>query len=95
MSTCKYIYIIVQVYTISGRGTVATGRLERGVVKKGDEALIMGHGVRLKTVITGQTGHNTGYGLWCKYDYITCFCFVLVNMPLPYAVSIRNVGIDA
>jgi len=37
----------------TGRGTVATGRLERGVVKKGDEAVIMGHGGQFKTTITG------------------------------------------
>lgn len=44
---------IEQVFTIPGRGTVATGRLERGVIKKGDEAVIMGHGKQFKTVITG------------------------------------------
>jgi len=44
---------IEQVFSISGRGTVVTGKLERGVIKKGDEAIIMGHGKSFKTTITG------------------------------------------
>lgn len=44
---------IEQVFSISGRGTVVSGKLERGVIKKGDEAVIMGHGKQLKTTITG------------------------------------------
>ena len=39
---------------ITGRGTVVTGRLERGVVKKGEEAVIMGHGKSFKTTVTGK-----------------------------------------
>ena len=38
---------------VAGRGTVVTGRLDHGVIKKGDEAVIMGHGKSLKTTITG------------------------------------------
>lgn len=38
---------------ISGRGTVVSGKLERGVIKKGDEAVIMGHNKSLKANITG------------------------------------------
>lgn len=41
------------VYCIVGRGTVITGRLERGVIKKGDDAVIMGYGKQLKTTVTG------------------------------------------
>ena len=37
-----------------GRGTVVTGKLERGVIKKGDEAVIMGHGKQFKTTVTGM-----------------------------------------
>jgi len=40
--------------TITGRGTVVTGRLERGVIKKGDEAVVMGHGKQFKTTVTGK-----------------------------------------
>jgi len=38
----------------AGRGTVVTGRLERGVIKKGDEAVVMGHGKQFKTTVTGR-----------------------------------------
>jgi elongation factor Tu len=41
------------VFSISGRGTVATGRIERGVVKVGAEVEILGLGVNKKTVVTG------------------------------------------
>ena len=40
-------------YSISGRGTVVTGRAERGVCTKGDEIEIIGYGSRLKTTLTG------------------------------------------
>ncbi len=40
-------------FTISGRGTVATGRIERGKIKIGDEIDIIGFGAKLKSVITG------------------------------------------
>ncbi len=44
---------IEDVFTISGRGTVVTGRIERGVVKVGDEVEIVGFGETKKTVVTG------------------------------------------
>ncbi|MBF0457081.1 MAG: elongation factor Tu [Nitrospirae bacterium] len=44
---------IEDVFSISGRGTVVTGRLERGIVKVGDEAEIVGLGATRKTVVTG------------------------------------------
>ncbi|KAG5876912.1 hypothetical protein JTB14_037737 [Gonioctena quinquepunctata] len=40
-------------YSISGRGTVVTGRLERGVLKKGAECEIVGYNKVLKTTVTG------------------------------------------
>jgi len=45
---------IEDVFTITGRGTVVTGRIERGIIKLGDEAEIIGlsHN-RRKTVVTG------------------------------------------
>ncbi len=59
------------VFTISGRGTVATGRIETGIVNVGDEVEIVGFGDTIKTVITGvemfrktlnqgQAGDNVG-----------------------------------
>src|ERR1700750_933905 len=44
---------IEDVFTISGRGTVVTGRVERGVVKVGDEVEIVGLRPTAKTVVTG------------------------------------------
>jgi elongation factor Tu len=44
---------IEDVFSISGRGTVVTGRVERGVVKVGEEVEIVGIGETRKTVATG------------------------------------------
>ncbi|EGO30314.1 hypothetical protein SERLADRAFT_375533 [Serpula lacrymans var. lacrymans S7.9] len=44
---------IEDVFSISGRGTVTTGRVERGVANKGDEVEIVGLGSTFKTTLTG------------------------------------------
>jgi elongation factor Tu len=44
---------VEDVFTITGRGTVATGRVERGTVKLGDTVEIVGFGETMSTVITG------------------------------------------
>src|SRR6185369_1819494 len=41
------------VFSISGRGTVATGRVERGIVKVGEEVEIVGIKATAKTTVTG------------------------------------------
>jgi elongation factor Tu len=41
------------VFSITGRGTVATGRIERGIVKVGEEVEMVGLGAAKKTVVTG------------------------------------------
>jgi elongation factor Tu len=62
---------IEDVFTISGRGTVVTGRAERGIIKVGDEVEIVGFTPTQKTVCTGvemfrkildqgQAGDNIG-----------------------------------
>ncbi|MCK5055208.1 MAG: elongation factor Tu [Candidatus Aminicenantes bacterium] len=62
---------IEDVFTISGRGTVVTGRIERGIVKVGDEIEIVGISDTKKRVVTGvemfkkllddgQAGDNVG-----------------------------------
>jgi elongation factor Tu len=62
---------VEDVFTISGRGTVATGRVERGIVKVGDEIEIVGIRDTHKTTVTGvemfrklldqgQAGDNVG-----------------------------------
>jgi elongation factor Tu len=44
---------IEDVFGIKGRGTVVTGRIERGIVKVGEEIEIVGFGETRKTVVTG------------------------------------------
>ena len=44
---------VEDVFSITGRGTVATGRIETGIVKVSDEVQIMGLGAQLKSVVTG------------------------------------------
>ncbi|MBM3347880.1 MAG: elongation factor Tu, partial [Betaproteobacteria bacterium] len=44
---------IEDVFSISGRGTVVTGRIERGIVKVGEEVEIVGLRPTVKTVVTG------------------------------------------
>ena len=44
---------VEDVFSITGRGTVATGRIERGVVKVGEELELIGMGSKVKTVCTG------------------------------------------
>jgi elongation factor Tu len=48
-----FIMPVEDVFSISGRGTVATGRIERGKVKVGDEVEIVGIKATQKTVVTG------------------------------------------
>jgi len=62
---------VEDVFSISGRGTVATGRVERGIVKVGEEVEVIGLKATQKTVVTGvemfrklldegQAGDNIG-----------------------------------
>ncbi len=44
---------VEDVFSITGRGTVATGRIERGVVKVGEEVQLVGFGAEKKTTVTG------------------------------------------
>jgi elongation factor Tu len=48
-----FLMAIEDVFSIKGRGTVATGRIERGVVKVGEEVEIIGFKDTRKTVVTG------------------------------------------
>ena len=48
-----FLLAVEDVFSIKGRGTVATGRIERGVIKVNDEAEIVGFGAAVKTVVTG------------------------------------------
>jgi elongation factor Tu len=66
-----FLMAIEDVFSIKGRGTVATGRIERGVIKVGEEVEIIGFRDTRKTVVTGvemfrklldqgQAGDNVG-----------------------------------
>ncbi len=44
---------VEDVFTITGRGTVVTGRIERGIVKVGEEIEIVGFKDTTKTIVTG------------------------------------------
>ncbi|KAI6005307.1 translation elongation factor Tu [Pisolithus orientalis] len=48
-----YLMPVEDVFSIPGRGTVATGRAERGVINKGDEVEVIGLGTSYKTTVTG------------------------------------------
>jgi len=48
-----FLMAVEGVFSISGRGTVATGRIERGRVKVGEEVEILGLGASMKTTVTG------------------------------------------
>jgi len=48
-----YLMPIEDIFTIEGRGTVVTGRVERGIVKVNDEVEIVGIRATAKTVVTG------------------------------------------
>jgi elongation factor Tu len=47
---------VEDVFSITGRGTVATGRIERGIIKQGEEVELVGMGESRKTVVTGVEG---------------------------------------
>ena len=44
---------VEDVFSITGRGTVATGRIDRGIIKTGEEVQLVGFGAEKKTVVTG------------------------------------------
>ena len=44
---------VEDVFSITGRGTVGTGRVERGIIKVGEEVEIVGFGLHKKTTVTG------------------------------------------
>src|SRR4026208_1210210 len=48
-----FIMPVEDVFSITGRGTVATGRIERGIVKVGEEVALIGFNADKRTVVTG------------------------------------------
>ncbi|MBF0560506.1 MAG: elongation factor Tu [Alphaproteobacteria bacterium] len=53
MKDKPFLMPVEDVFSISGRGTVATGRVERGIIKVGEEVEIVGLKTTMKTVVTG------------------------------------------
>ena len=53
-----FLMSVEDVFSIKGRGTVATGRIERGMVKVGEEVEIVGLGETQKTTVTGVEMFN-------------------------------------
>ncbi|XP_033627822.1 elongation factor Tu, mitochondrial-like [Asterias rubens] len=49
----NFLMPVEQVYSIEGRGTVVSGRVERGSISKNDEIEFIGHDTKVKSVITG------------------------------------------
>ena len=67
----EFLMPVEDVFSITGRGTVATGRIERGIVEVGDEVALIGMNLDRKSVVTGvemfrklldqgQAGDNCG-----------------------------------
>ncbi len=54
----NFLMSVEDVFSITGRGTVATGRIERGKVKVGEEVELVGLGQNKKTVVTGAEMFN-------------------------------------
>jgi len=63
---------IEDVFSIKGRGTVATGKIERGVVRVGDEVEIVGLTETQKTVVTGVEMFNKTMDVGEAGDNVGC-----------------------
>jgi elongation factor Tu len=68
-----FLMAVEDVFSIEGRGTVATGRIERGVVKVGDEVEIVGFNLApAKTTVTGVEMFNKQLGEGMAGDNVGC-----------------------
>jgi len=67
-----FVMSIEDVFSIKGRGTVATGRVEQGTIKVGDEAEIVGIKETQKTVVTGVEMFHKSVELAEPGDAIGC-----------------------
>ncbi|MGD0898003.1 MAG: elongation factor Tu [Thermoguttaceae bacterium] len=68
-----FLMAVEDVFSIEGRGTVATGRIERGVVKVGDEVEIIGFGLEpAKTTVTGVEMFNKQLDQGIAGDNVGC-----------------------
>ncbi len=59
---------VEDVFSISGRGTVVTGKVERGTITKGSEVEVVGLGNNFKTILTGIGEFKSKYQGWLIAD---------------------------
>lgn len=81
--------IMVTNLCLSGRGTVVTGTMERGIIKKGDDCEFVGHNRNIKSVVTGEVGLTTYSDLLvfpffnlspsCGYKELSCKAMCLLH----------------
>lgn len=56
-------------HSIPGRGTVVTGQIERGMIKKGEEVEFVGYKSKIKTTVTGEDFVNC---VLCMHSWNNC-----------------------
>ena len=81
---------VEDVFSITGRGTVATGRIERGVVKVGEEIEIVGLGETMKTTVTGVEMFRKQLDQGMAGDNVGIFFVVLIVNPSFVVTLLRN-----
>lgn len=50
-----FLFPVEKSFSIPGRGTVVTGQVERGTVRKGEEVEFVGYKSKIKTIVTGMS----------------------------------------
>lgn len=74
-----------------GRGTVVTGTLERGILKKGDECELLGHNKNIRTVVTGiRRFQIQGHG---QNDPFPCRSYTFILPQTPFS-PVFLIGIE-
>lgn len=59
-----FIMPVEDTFSIAGRGTVVTGRVEQGIIKVGDEIDIIGLKALQKSICTGESLHDIYFSLF-------------------------------
>lgn len=74
------LFPVESTYSISGRGTVVTGQVERGVVRKGEEVEFIGYKSKIKTIVTGVCVRllcARGFTCTCLRECVCVWCTCL------------------
>ena len=65
---------VEDIFSIEGRGTVVTGKIERGVVKVGEEVEIVGIKATVKSTVTGiEMFNKTSKKVWLETMQVSCY----------------------